>query len=411
MQETALSMIRAFPGKAQLATFAGRLLNWLNQDLNAHGEGLTESRARALLLAAEALDEPTRHSFAQLTDTEPGTRIALYDLLRESGLGSKDEVAALAATTAAAAAEAPPSPAWLALAVAVHAWRSGFPLDRLDPAAPPDPYSPAGQVIKRAAFFARQQVQRSATERDKLGRKLAYAGGAATPGLDALRPDGSIAPLPPYFRPPVPVRYPEYTPGVQVAPEEVDAPTPATAPGAPLSISEADLTPPPAPPAPSSPVVQPPLRIDASQLEPPVRPTTQPPAPQRPERPANVIMPGPAARANVSGATSAVRRRRGRAPMTTTKLRIQVQEHPDGPGLYGLQVRVSSRGIRRFVAGTTNKDGEFICELPVQAETGLTYDVDVTWPRDFGGETERKSITLNADRTHFVLPFYRTLKA
>ena len=40
-----------------------------------------------------------------------------------------------------------------------------------------------------------------------------------------------------------------------------------------------------------------------------------------------------------------------------------------------------------------------------------TYAVDVTWPRDFGGEVERKSITVNADRTHFDLPFYRTLKA
>jgi len=410
MQETALSMIRALPGKAQLATFAERLLAWLNQDLNARGEALTESRARALLLAAEALDEPTRHSFAQVTGSEPGMRIALYDLVRESGLSSKDEVAALAAATAAVAgADGSSSPAWLALAVAANAWRSGFPLDRLDPAAPPDPYSPAGQVIKRAAFFARQQVQRSATERDKLGRKLAYVGAASTPGLDALRPDGTIAPLPPYFRPPVPVRYPEYTAAVQVGSEEVESPPPA-APGAPLSISEADLAP-PAPPAPSAPVVQPPLRIDASQLEPPVRPAMQPPASQPPaHRPANVVMPNPAASANVSGATSAVRRRR-RAPMATTKLRVQVQEHPDGPGLYGLQVRVSARGLRRFVAGTTNKDGEFICELPVQLDMGLTYDVDVTWPRDFGGETERKSITLNADRTHFVLPFYRTLKA
>ena len=116
---------------------------------------------------------------------------------------------------------------------------------------------------------------------------------------------------------------------------------------------------------------------------------------------------------NTAGATTAARRkmRRGRAPMAITKLRIVVQEHPDGPGLYGLQVRVSSRGIRRYVAGTTNQAGEFLCELPVQADMGLTYDVDVTWPRDFGGEVERKSITVNADRTHFDLPFYRTLKA
>ena len=65
MQEAAaLSLIQAFPGRPQLAAFAARLLDWLNADLNPHGEPLTESRARALLLAAEALDEPTRHSLS-----------------------------------------------------------------------------------------------------------------------------------------------------------------------------------------------------------------------------------------------------------------------------------------------------------------------------------------------------------
>jgi hypothetical protein len=411
MQEAAaLSLIQAFPGRPQLAAFAARLLDWLNADLNPRGEPLTESRARALLLAAEALDEPTRHSFAQTTETEPGARIALYDLLRETGLADNGDAIALAA--AAAGAPPPDRPAtasWLALAVAAHAWRSGFPLDRLDPAMPPDPYSPAGQVIKRAAFFARQQVQRSATERDKLGRKLAHtAGGPA--GLDGVRPDGPAAPLPPYYRPPVPVRYPEYTPGVQVEPEELDHTVPPVTPVAPLSISDADLAPPPAP------AVQPVLRIDAAQLEPAARPTPQPPAPApRPPAPApaHVVLPNATAAANTAGATTAARKkmRRGRAPMATTKLRIVVQEHPGGPGLYGLQVRVSSRGIRRYVAGTTNQAGEFLCELPVQTDVGLTYDVDVTWPRDFGGEVERKSITVNTDRTHFDLPFYRTLKA
>jgi hypothetical protein len=40
---------------------------------------------------------------------------------------------------------------------------------------------------------------------------------------------------------------------------------------------------------------------------------------------------------------------------------------------------------------------------------GLTYDVDLNWPREMGGETERKSITLNADRTRFTLPFFHQL--
>lgn len=412
MQETAQKIIQAFPGRGQMAAFAGRLLDWLNADLSAGSEPLTDSRARALLLAGDLLDEPTRHSFAQTAENETGLRAALYDLLRESGLADNEEVTALAAASAAAGApDKVAAPAWLALAVAAHAWRSGFPLDRLDPASPPDPYSPAGQVLKRAAFFARQQVQRSATERDKLGRKLGYnAAAGGTPSLDTMRSEAPAPPLPPYYRPPVPVSYPEYTPGVHVNPDEVEQAPASPERGARISISDDDLAPAPSvtgSPAPNAPITQPPLRIDPSQLEPPVQPTRQPPAPRppAPPRPPQVVMPPAATSANTAT------RRRGRPATATTKLRVLVQEHPDGPGLYGLQVRISSRGARRYVAGTTNKDGEFLAELPVQMDMGLTYDVDVTWPRDFGGEVERKSITLNADRTHFTLPFYRTLKA
>jgi hypothetical protein len=411
MQETAQKLIQAFPGKPQMAAFAARLLEWLNRDLNPQGEALAESRARALLLAANVLDEPTRNSFYQVVESEQGTRLALYHLLRESRLAENEEIVVLAGASAGAAAGSSLTSEWLALAVAAHAWRSGFLLDRLDPTSPPDPYSPAGQVLKRAAHFVRQEVQRSATERDKLGRKLGHVAGGA-PALNDLRPDAPIAPLPPYYRPPVPERYPEYTPGIEVAPEELEQSAAPPARGETISISDNDLTT-GTPPAPSTPVTQPPLRIDASQLEPPAQPSAQPPAPRPPvARPSHVVMPDASASANTAAATSAVRRQgRGRQAMRTTKLHIIVQEYPDGPGLYGLQVRVSSRGIRRYVAGTTNKDGEFICELPVQLDAGLTYDVDVTWPRDFGGEVERKSVTLNADRTHFNLPFYRTLKA
>lgn len=59
----------------------------------------------------------------------------------------------------------------------------------------PVPDSPAGQVLKRAAYFMRQEVQRSATERDKAGRKLAYASGNA-PNLSTLEADSPIAPIP-----------------------------------------------------------------------------------------------------------------------------------------------------------------------------------------------------------------------
>jgi hypothetical protein len=110
--------------------------------------------------------------------------------------------------------------------------------------------------------------------------------------------------------------------------------------------------------------------------------------------------------------TESVRQTFGRKePMGTTKLRVLVQEYPDGPGLYGLQVHVTCKGIKSYVAGTTNRDGKFLCELPVRVNSGLTYDIDVTWPREMNNEIERKSITLNADRTEFNLPFYRQMKA
>jgi len=81
----------------------------------------------------------------------------------------------------------------------------------------------------------------------------------------------------------------------------------------------------------------------------------------------------------------------------------------DGPGLYGIQVQVHCQGIKAHVAGTTNREGVFLCQLPVRVRSGLTYDVDITWPRDLGGEVERKSVTLNVDRTEFKLPFFRRL--
>jgi hypothetical protein len=99
-----------------------------------------------------------------------------------------------------------------------------------------------------------------------------------------------------------------------------------------------------------------------------------------------------------------------RSPLKSTKLRVLVQEFPDGPGLYGVQVRVACARIRAHVAGTTSREGVFLCELPVREEEGLTYEVDVTWPRDAGDRVERKAITLNADRTEFSLPFYQRVQ-
>ena len=402
MQNAALELIQLIPDTNHLIFLAERLLVWLVTDLNRSDESVpdfTESRARALLRASDLLDDPTRHSFERLMEQETGVRLALHDLLKESELDHSDEVAVMVSTTATSALSEPPQDAqWLSLAVAAFAWKSGFPLFQLDPAAPPSAYSPAGQVLKRAAAFIRQQVQRSATERDKLGKKLAYNAesiGRGTASLDDLEAVEAQAPLPPYYRPPIPVNYPEVTrETIQVEPEVNNA-TPAVTRGDLITITDDDLT--PVDPTPSH---RAPIQITADQTQ------VQQPTPTRVVTPNAAVAPGPSF-------ADSVRRKfaRSREAMKITKLRVKVQEYPDGPGLYGLQVRVTCQGIKSHVAGTTTREGNFVCELPVPEHSGLTYDVDVTWPRDLNSEIERKSITLNADRTEFQLPFYRSLKS
>lgn len=414
MNEQATELVQSLSGSRQLIDFARRLTDWLVADLNQNDEDVpdfTESRAKSLLRAANVVDDPTLHAFARLAENETAVRLALYDLLHQADLAQKNEIAALAAASAAVETEAHAETSvvpWLTLAIAAFAWKSGFPLYQLDPAAPPEAYSPAGQVIKRAAHFLRQQVQRSATERDKLGRKLAFDAAAQSSRaqtLDDLHADEPIAPLPPHFRPPIPVRYPEVArETIQVDADEEGEESAPVSRGEPITITDEDI--PDEEPTQSPQVTtMPPIRIRPEQVE---------DTPERSEAPprssprSSVTMPDAT---TGSGFADAVRQvfGRGQEPMKTTKLRVVVQEYPDGPGLYGLQVRVSCKGIKSYVAGTTNRDGKFLCELPVRVYSGLTYDVDVTWPRDMDGETERKSITLNAERTHFVLPFYRHL--
>jgi hypothetical protein len=104
--------------------------------------------------------------------------------------------------------------------------------------------------------------------------------------------------------------------------------------------------------------------------------------------------------------TVARSRASGRGASQTTRLRITVHERPQGPAIHGVQVRVTGRDPRARVAGTTDAAGRFVCELPVKPDSGPTYEVEVTWPRDLGGMVERKAITLNPDRTEFALPFF-----
>ncbi|MCA9979169.1 MAG: hypothetical protein KC413_25580 [Anaerolineales bacterium] len=77
-----------------LPLFAEQLAAWLIADLNQSrqpGPDFTESRAKALLRTADAVDVPTLDDFARLMETETAVRLALHDLLKESELATSDK--------------------------------------------------------------------------------------------------------------------------------------------------------------------------------------------------------------------------------------------------------------------------------------------------------------------------------
>jgi hypothetical protein len=403
MSDPALSLVQTIRDKDHLTAFAGRLRRWLLALAGDEGErplSFTESRAKALLRAAEVVDDPTLHDFAALMAQESWQRLALYDLLAQSGLADQEAVQALVliSDTADPEEETTTIP-WLSLILAAFAWKKEYPLAQLDPASPPAPFSPAGQALKRSANLLRQQVQRTATERDKLARNLAYSAQVAARTvhtLDSLPDEPPAAPLPPHYRPPIPVRYPEVARDtVRVDEAEAGQEEPAIRRTEPITITDEDLG---DGSQRDGPVRMPAITITEEQIRP--SPSPRPRAPRR--RPVET-KPAP-----LTQFADGVRRLfSSNEPMTTTKLRVVVETYPGGLPLYGLQVRVNCRGVRSFVAGTTNEEGHFLCSLPVPVHASLTYDVDVTWPRDMNNEVERKAITLNADRTEFKLPFYR----
>ncbi len=371
MELSVQQLLQTLRSSEDLRMMAGRL--WHAADPAGR---LNPVRARAVLRSAGLLDEVLLADFEQVQGSEKGERLALHDLLQFV------DPASLGGQTA----ERTPL-SWLCLILAVHARAHAYPLDQLDPASPPQLNTPAGIVLQQAIQFMHRQVRRSATERDRLYKKVAF-NPAAAPTLDGLpASETPLAPVPPHFRSPVPVRYPEFNPPLQVDEAEVPdhlADRPA------LVITTDDL--------PQS-RHQPPLELRPEQI-----PAGRQPRPVRPH-------PRSAAGADpTSSIGHALRQMFKSEPLKSTRLRVVVQEFPDGPGLFGLQVKVTCRGIRSFVAGTTDREGRFVCELPVRLRSGLTYSVAVTWPRDMGGEIEEKAITLNADRTEFNLPFYRTIR-
>jgi hypothetical protein len=358
-----------------------------------------------VLIAAGFIDDATLNDFYRLMQNEIRVRIGIYDLLSDSGLAANPGLDPLIAASASrvpdSEATEPAKTSWLALIVAACSWRSGYPLYQLDPGAPPEQNTPASQVLKRAAHVVRRQVTRTATDKDRLSQELSLPP-STVPTLDSMAPASEeIAPLPPHFRPPVPESYPETAPELlNIVTGEIPS-APSVEVGDPLVISVDDLQ---NDVTPGEPVRMPPISIDSNQL------ATESVPPPSPLPPNAVVMPASTTQSR-PGFSMAIRQMFRQEEMATVKLRVLVQEYPDGTGLYGLQVRVTSKGIKSYVAGTTDREGRFTCELPVRTRSGLTYDIHVTWPRDIGGDVERKSITLNSDRTLFTIPFYRQISA
>jgi hypothetical protein len=401
MSQAAIEIVRGV-SDAGLGAAARRLSDWLIAD-DATDAGtrptLTSSRARALLRGSELVDEPTWNDTRGLLNTEKGARIALYDLLSDSALADEPAVSEVIIFDHAGV-ERQEEIDWALLAVAAFARQRGYPLANFDPGSPPESFSPAGQILARAAQFLRRQIQRSATDREKLVKQLEPY--SAHPFEHLAGGSDLIAPLPPHFRSPVPVRYPEVArETLHVDPDSPEAEASAPSRGAPIVVTE-DEIPDGEAGSPEDATRLPPIRIDREQLEP-----SSPPSPLPRS---GVVMPSSSTESR-PGLSVALRQMFRGEELKTTKLRVIVQQHPDGPGIYGLQVKIACKGIKAFVAGTTNRTGHFLAELPVRVTEGLTYDVDVQWPSELGGKIERKSITLNNDRTEFTLPFYHRLYA
>jgi hypothetical protein len=95
MSNSALKLAQTMRDAGRLTDFAARLAGWLHDDLNkgqSNPPTLTPSRARALLRATNLLDEPSEQDFGRLMGQPTAVQIALYDLLRETGLAESADV-------------------------------------------------------------------------------------------------------------------------------------------------------------------------------------------------------------------------------------------------------------------------------------------------------------------------------
>lgn len=394
-----------------LGAMANGLAAWLAQ---ANGASATESRTKALLLAMNALDETTLNDFRRVMGNVATVRVALVELVASAEIPSNQySVFGIQSQTA---------PNWLALALAAYAYKLDYPIENLDPGSPPSQFSPAGQVVHQTAAWVRKQVQRSATERDKLARALAFVPDKqeSSQQVTGNRQQGTV-------RSTIPVRYFEHTDPVAIDPNE-PLPQPTTIErGNPIAISVEDV---PNAPAPMSVAVEPEPEIrivGESRVVP--RPAGQQSTLSRASQRASEVaaQAAQAVRENVTRenvqravdtavssadrALQSVRQNNRPVPSTgrRTRLLISVMDYPNGHPLPAVQIGVRVKGSKKEVAGTTNGSGMFRCSVPVRHGTGVTYEVTCHWPHEFGGKRERKRITLNSERSEFEMAFYSRL--
>ena len=79
MSDHAQTLLQTHLPDSHLALFAVRLAEWLLAE--EADKSLTESRAKTLLRATNAIDDPTLKDFAQRMTQETAVRLALYSLL------------------------------------------------------------------------------------------------------------------------------------------------------------------------------------------------------------------------------------------------------------------------------------------------------------------------------------------
>ncbi|MEM9773624.1 MAG: carboxypeptidase-like regulatory domain-containing protein [Chloroflexota bacterium] len=390
--ESGKLLIQSEPNVAGLLQLAASLQATLLEGISTPSH-LLASKIRSVLLASNLLDDGILREFNQAVGRENGLRLALADLFERFEAPAND----LLLSPSDAVCE------WLVLVTAACAEQKGYDIENLDPSSPPAPHSPAGLMLAQVADFFKAQTRRTATERDRLAKKLAFDNSALSETSQESSADPAPAAADPDVRVPAPVTYFEHNPPIKLTVEDIDQqhdPV-TTLPPVSLDLTAHPPTPEPEsePAAPAQPQTMPAIKITRESLK---------PLSQRVTEQANQAWRDVGAPA-IGRVADKVRDILTPEETTSTMLRVQVLDQPQGAGIVGVQVTVTCKGIRSHVAGITDRDGSFICELPVRESSGLTYDVTVSWPREMGSDREKKSITLSPDRGEFELPFFRSL--